>query len=484
MKNTLIILLLIVSLLMLPAELLKAKSFGSRRTRQKTGTVDNKRLMAQRTRTAQTRATQTRQLIERRNQIKRPVKAQYQPQRKTQYQPRQNTRYQPSRSTWHSRKVPAISRQQQPAVQSTRRPVFSRSTRRITRYPHKPDQQKKPPVRTIHTKNPRTRQPEITHRRHNQMAPHKQPHLHHQRERLTRLRRNHYTRRHNWHRTYHYPHHYRRHGCGVGISIIHLFGCDYLSCYLYRPWPETVIIHEPVVVERHVVVREPETIIVEEADEGASRQERLIEQLLLAQPDDRESAARELSRFEGIATVAALVDALINDAEVKVRTAAAVSLGKLADSLAFEALMRSSMAEQDKAVIDAATIAVQNIRDRDRDKMGQEQIYVSERFPPMNEGKPELGHYLEDLRLGSADQRRQAAKELSHYIGTQAVAALINNLINDPDESVREETAESLGKISDRMALPFLETARLSDPNEDVRKEADKAIYKIRNTII
>ena len=115
--------------------------------------------------------------------------------------------------------------------------------------------------------------------------------------------------------------------------------------------------------------------------------------------------------------------------------------------------------------------------------MGQEQIYVSERFPPMNEGKPELGRYLEDLRLGSADQRRNAAKELRNYIGTQAVAALTNTLINDPDESVREETAESLGKITDRMALPFLEAARLSDPDKDVREEADEAIDKIRNCI-
>lgn len=79
MKNTLIALLLIASLLMVPAGTLKARSFGSRRNRQKTSTVDNKRLMAQRTRTAQNRATQTRQFIERRSQIKQPEKTQYQP---------------------------------------------------------------------------------------------------------------------------------------------------------------------------------------------------------------------------------------------------------------------------------------------------------------------------------------------------------------------------------------------------------------------
>jgi HEAT repeats len=471
MKNTLIILLLIIaSLLILPAGVLDAKSFGSRRTRQKTGTVDNKRLMAQRTGTAQIRATQTRQLIERRGQIKRPEKARS--------RPRQNTRSQPRRTVWRSRTTPVAPRQNQPVVQPARRSVFSRSGR-ITRDFRKPDQQKKVQLRTIHTRKPKARQPKIVNRRHTQMAPQKQPRLYRQRERLTRLRRSHYSRRHNWHRVRQYPHYYPRQGYGFGISIIRLFGCDYLSCYLYRPWPETVIIHEPVVVERHVIVREPETIIVQEADEGAHRQEKLIGQLLLAQPDDRESAACELSQFEGVAVVAALVDAMINDAEVKVRTASAVSLGKIADPLAFEALIRSSMAEQDKAAIEAATVAVQNIRD----KMGQEQIYVSERFPPMNEGKPELGRYLEDLRLGSADQRRHAAKELRNYIGTQAVAALTNTLINDPDESVREETAESLGKITDRMALPFLEAARLSDPDKDVREEADEAIDKIRNCI-
>ena len=482
MKNTLTVLLLIASLLMVPASVLKARSFGSGRNRQKTSTVDNKRLRPQRTRTAQNRATQTRQFIERRAQIKRPEKTRYQPRQSTQYQSRRKAQHQPSRTVWHSRKTPTISKQHQSVVQSARRSVFSRSGR-ITRDFRKPDRPKKVQTRTVHARKNKALQPKITSHRHKQITPHKPPRFHHQRERLTRLRRSHYSRRHNWHRThhhpYHYPHHYRYHGCNFGISIIHLFGCDYLGCYVYRPWPETVIIHEPVVVERHVIVREPETIIIQEADEAASRQEKLIGQLLLAQPDDRESAACELSQFEGIAVVAALIDALINDAEVKVRTAAAVSLGKIADPLAFEALMRSSMAEQDKTAIEAATVAVQNIRD----KMGQEQIYVSERFPPMNEGKPELGRYLEDLRLGSADQRRHAAKELRHYIGTQAVAALINTLINDPDEKVREETAESLAKITDRMALPFLEAARLSDPDKDVREEADEAIDEIRDCI-
>ncbi|MCK5270809.1 MAG: hypothetical protein KAJ46_08495, partial [Sedimentisphaerales bacterium] len=234
MKNTLIVLLLIVSLLTLPAGVLKARSFGSRRTRQKTSTVDNKHLMAQRTRTAQTRATQTRQFIERRS--------------KAQPQPR--------RSVWHSRKTSVAARQHQPVVQSTRRSGFSRSGR-TTRDFRKPDRQKKVQTRTVHARKNKTRQSRFISHQHNQTAPHKPPRFHHQRKRLTRLRRSHYKRRHNWLRTPHYPHHYRRQECGFGISIIHLFGCDYLSCYSYRPWPETVIIHEPVVVERHVIVREP-----------------------------------------------------------------------------------------------------------------------------------------------------------------------------------------------------------------------------------
>ena len=63
------------------------------------------------------------------------------------------------------------------------------------------------------------------------------------------------------------------------------------------------------------------------------------------------------------------------------------------------------------------------------------------------------------------------------------MAALINALVNDSSDDVRDEAAESLGKIGDRMALPFLRANRYNDADSSVRKEAAKAIDRIYDTI-
>ena len=82
----------------------------------------------------------------------------------------------------------------------------------------------------------------------------------------------------------------------------------------------------------------------------------------------------------------------------------------------------------------------------------RETLLLSTRMPPMNTGQAELADYLEDLRFGDADTRKKAADKLDDYPGTQAVAALVNILINDDNDDVREEAAKTLGKLGDRMA--------------------------------
>jgi len=213
----------------------------------------------------------------------------------------------------------------------------------------------------------------------------------------------------------------------------------------------------------------------------ASRQAELFDQVLRDESEERVKAAVELGDYQDISSVAILIDVLINDADSVVRAAAATSLGKIGDTMAYEALLRSAEAEHEPQMQEAAQKASEIIKKAI--ETGGLYVYVSSVFPPMNDGKVELAQYLEDMRFGSDDVRGNAAKELVNYKGTQATAALLNALINDDNAGVRKETAESLGKIGDRMTLPFLKWSCDNDPDESVRKEADKAVEKIYDTI-
>ena len=223
-----------------------------------------------------------------------------------------------------------------------------------------------------------------------------------------------------------------------------------------------------------MIISEQSPVAVQEEDLWSSEQEKWINQALVGPPAEREAAVRELAGYETIASVAALMDALINDSEAGVRRAAAQSLGVVGDPATFEILWRSVEADGEESVRDAARAAAQKIAESY--DLHKPQVA---KFPPMNQGKMELGEYLEDLRLGGTSVRQKAAKKLRDHAGTQAVAALINALINDPDAKVREEAAESLGKMADRMALDFLKAARESDSEKDVREEAEEAVEDI-----
>ncbi len=208
------------------------------------------------------------------------------------------------------------------------------------------------------------------------------------------------------------------------------------------------------------------------------REQFLIESVLRRGRGDRILAIRELCDYKKITSVAVLIDALINDSNDDVRAEAAHALGAIGLPIAYEALARGAAREKAPEVRAAIDEAMKTIKE----KTGSEIPSIS-KIPPDRHGTQRLADYLEDLRYGRAEVRETAVEKLCSYKDTRAVAALINALINDPDEEVREEAAASLGEIGDRMALPFLRSARNNDIENSVQKEARQAIEEIRDNI-
>ena len=279
---------------------------------------------------------------------------------------------------------------------------------------------------------------------------------------------------------HHYYHRPRVHFYGVGYwpwSSVS-FGLGYYSypyywagAGLYDPYPRVIVntttnyAYEPYGPSAAVPLQ-------------VSEQDQLIGQVLRDQDDQRIEAARQLRQFKDLRTVAVLVDVLINDGNAQVRATAAESLGEIADPAAYEALVRSAASDSDE-VRPSAEQALNRLQAQ----VDNDQLRLSPRMPPMNQGEEDLALYLEDLRYGDADARKKAAEKLRDFQGTQSVAGLINALMNDPYAHVRENAAESLGKIGDRMALPFLKYVQYTDSDKDVRKDAEKSIEKIYNAI-
>jgi len=309
------------------------------------------------------------------------------------------------------------------------------------------------------------------------------------------------------------PHHYYRpsmhrsyHGRGYrsGCGSINLYGTvwgsyyrpRYPVCRTYHYYRPPVYVYES---SPRVIVRESAPVIVRESrphletiDPHPVRvaeykpvvtyiatQQDLIDELLRGEPEERMEATTKLSEHPNIRSVAVLIDALINDADARVRASAAHSLGEIGNPWAYEALLRSAQAEADEKVKQAAEQESEILKE----KAETQNIYVSEVFPPMNTGEVKLGEYLEDLRFGEDNQREKAAEKLAKYRGTQTTAALIDTLINDEKGDVREEAAESLGKIGDRMALPFLQWAKEHDVDKATQDDAKDAIKDIHQKI-
>ena len=208
---------------------------------------------------------------------------------------------------------------------------------------------------------------------------------------------------------------------------------------------------------------------------NAANQRQLTRKVLKDITSQRFEAVKELAHYPNLASVAVLIDVLINDASAKVRSGAAESLGKIYHPAAFEALLRSERYDQDDLVRDAAEVAIGEIRYNN----SPEDLPALPMLLAMNDGRGKLGDYLEQIRFGRADQRQDAVRQLDRYPGTQAAAALINSIINDPDEYVRKEAAYRLGKLKDTMARPFLAAAGELDPEKMVRRMANDSLEKI-----
>ena len=242
---------------------------------------------------------------------------------------------------------------------------------------------------------------------------------------------------------------------------------------IYNPAPPTQVIVKEVAVA-------PPTVIQEPAVEAVPLQVQLIGSALREGDEVRTSAVLELGKFHNLSSVAALVDVVINDVSPEVRAAAATSLGEIGDPAGYEALLRGAASEQEESAKSAAEAAMGQIKL----KAGEESVYVSPKMPPMNTGDMELGQHLEALRFGDDQSRKEAADNLRGFPGTQSVAALIDTLMNDGRDNVRETSAKSLGELGDRLALPFLRAAQINDPDKSVREAASGAVEKIYVKII
>jgi hypothetical protein len=88
---------------------------------------------------------------------------------------------------------------------------------------------------------------------------------------------------------------------------------------------------------------------------------------------------------------------------------------------------------------------------------------------------------LRTLETEDKDQRKEAIKELAGFSFDDKVrGALEDVLLSDPNVELRQEAAQSFGKVKNTKALAALEKARVEDSSEDVRKAADEAIKKIK----
>lgn len=205
-----------------------------------------------------------------------------------------------------------------------------------------------------------------------------------------------------------------------------------------------------------------------------SREQFLIEVVRHRATADRLLAAQELAEHKQVTSVAVLIDTLINDRKTEVRIAAAQSLGKIGMPMAYEALMRVAETDTDDEIKETARQAAREIQETTRSKIE----FSGKTYGPIH-GAQKLPDYLENLIFGKSKIRRDAVQKLARYKSNRSVGALINCLINDSDEDVREAAAESLAQIGDEMAVPFLKASRVNDLEKAVRKAADKAIDKI-----
>ncbi len=223
-------------------------------------------------------------------------------------------------------------------------------------------------------------------------------------------------------------------------------------------------------------IRRPKPPVLAKPTGYLTREYFLIDTLNRDSEQDQELAAIELAQHQTLASVAALSDALINGTNATIRIAAAKSLSQINTPEIYRPLLRASRIEYNPKVLAEINIIVGAINEASPIK-----LTIAE---PKNlatpHGSHKLARYIENLRLGRSEIRRDAVKEMANYKDSRSVAALISSLINDKDSGVRKASAESLRQIADPLALEFLKAAVENDIDEAVQKHASIAIKAIK----
>jgi HEAT repeats len=100
-----------------------------------------------------------------------------------------------------------------------------------------------------------------------------------------------------------------------------------------------------------------------------------------------------------------------------------------------------------------------------------------------NAGENAVPALLVALRSENPVLRRNTADMLGYIASPQAVPALRNTLVNDPEPQVRINAAWALGEINDLSTLNNLQQAALLDSNQSVRRTAADSIARIRTRL-
>jgi HEAT repeat protein len=179
----------------------------------------------------------------------------------------------------------------------------------------------------------------------------------------------------------------------------------------------------------------------------------LVEALNVHENGVRWYAASALGRINDHAAIAALIEALRNDEDYKVREVAAQGLGNAWHRSVVSALHESLRHDRDYHVRNAAAISLAEVGDQ-----STLPVLIDVLSGPDHEVRSSVAHVLGTLR-------------------NPAGAPALILALKDEDNEVRAVAADSLGKIGSSSAVPALLTA-LEDESFQVRISAANALMK------
>lgn len=189
----------------------------------------------------------------------------------------------------------------------------------------------------------------------------------------------------------------------------------------------------------------------------------------------RVNCADILGKLKAKEAIPAIAEALNLNNKFRIRYTAAQALGNIGDSSALAALV-NSLNDPDPTVRTHAVSAIREIGDKkggpplvsmlgDPDpsiRLLSAEVLVDFKT---KEASPAFIQILQQ-QWDLGEIRILAAKGLGEIGGKDSTETLSNSLIRDPNDLVRAECAEALGKLGDRKAVPYLVKAL----NDEYRK--------------